>query len=497
MGTPGTRTPRDHVDRFLTLLRRMGRYWVQAALVIVLGGSVSLLLAYSRKRVYRSETIILYREAIRSSTIGAGDVDPARKLGLRLRELVLSRPRLQKIIEEHRLYTLIVEESGFVDAVDEMRRHINFRVRDGDTFALSFDGDSPAEVQAVTSLLADALIEENARHRAEEAQGTKTFLDAQRKQGEEELKKRENAFATFIAQHPEFATETGVGATLRAAEKKGPPVPKTTDPTLLALEREASRLRERLAQPTQKKAPESDPRLVAQFNEAEAELGAAQKDLSDKLRQYTEAHPDVRAAKTRVAGAEVRAKRAHEALIESNNLKNPAFLAAEVDRSALQTQLERIQQQIAAYHARQRKNEGENGGEPAPPAHGEGASWIVALETDFERLKRELDEARKRNEELQTRTATAAMAVSAESSGRSQMVVVDPAYQPTHPVKAQRPLFAGLGLLVSLGLAAAAAFGLALVDDRLYDRLDVERLGVAPLLVAVPRGRSSRKAHHG
>ncbi len=60
-----------------------------------------------------------------------------------------------------------------------MRNHISFRVRDGDTFGLGFDGNDPDSVQKVTARLANALILENSRHRAEAAEGTREFLDAE------------------------------------------------------------------------------------------------------------------------------------------------------------------------------------------------------------------------------------------------------------------------------------------------------------------------------
>src|SRR3954452_13334339 len=98
-----------------------------------------------RKRVFKSETLILYREGIRSSDLTGGDEagDRAHKLGLRLKEMVHSRTRLEAIIGEYKLYPQLVEDRGIMEAVDEMRAHISFRVRDGDPFALSFEGDEP------------------------------------------------------------------------------------------------------------------------------------------------------------------------------------------------------------------------------------------------------------------------------------------------------------------------------------------------------------------
>jgi capsular polysaccharide biosynthesis protein len=64
--------------------------------------------------------------------------------------------------------------------------------------------------------------------------------------------------------------------------------------------------------------------------------------------------------------------------------------------------------------------------------------------------------------------------------------VLDPAPKPTKPIKSRRRL-------VMLGLGASAVLGVllmlvcGLLDDRLFDRVDIERLELAPLLVVVPK----------
>jgi capsular polysaccharide biosynthesis protein len=73
------------------------------------------------------------------------------------------------------------------------------------------------------------------------------------------------------------------------------------------------------------------------------------------------------------------------------------------------------------------------------------------------------------------------------------MVIVDPAYKPTHPSKPSRSLIAGGGLAGAILLAICVALALALLDDRLYDRVDVESLGAVPLLAVVPRKPKPKK----
>jgi uncharacterized protein involved in exopolysaccharide biosynthesis len=494
------RTARDRLDRVLSLLGRSRRFVGAALLVFVVGSAAGVGYAMMRKRVFKSETLILYREGIRSSDLVGGEDsgDRAHKLGLRLKEMVLSRTQLEQIIAQYKLYPAMVEDRGIIEAVDELRAHINFRVKDGDTFGLSFDGDDPKTVQQVTARLAEVLLSENSKTHAEQAEVTKHFLDGERVHTEAELKDKETALATFLSKHPEFAKEAAqqgggnqAGTAVRAAAAKNS-APKAADPALASLEREATRLQERLGMPVAKKKNEAqaDPVLVQIKNEADADARAAQKDLADKQSQFTEEHPDVRAAKLRYKLAQDKLKRATDAVaasIAAAQQKTEAKVEDEgtIDRAALENELKRINDEITQYKAKKRQAE-----QPSTMA-----TSVVALETDWTRLNREVAEVRERFGSLQDKEFKASMVESAAETGRTaQMVVVDPAFTPTHAAKPARSVVAGAGMAISLFLAIALAIGLALIDDRLYDRADVEQLGLLPLVGMVPR--ASKKVEH-
>ena len=78
----------------------------------------------------------------------------------------------------------------------------------------------------------------------------------------------------------------------------------------------------------------------------------------------------------------------------------------------------------------------------------------------------------------------------AEQGGR--LSVVDPAFKPIQPSGPGKTIFmmAGMLLFVTLGLSLAVA--LALIDDRLYRRVDLDQLGI-PVLAVIPHA-TARKA---
>jgi uncharacterized protein involved in exopolysaccharide biosynthesis len=294
--------------------------------------------------------------------------------------------------------------------------------------------------------------------------------------------------AQFLAKHPEFAKEVGgtqsnSGAAVRAAQQK----PKGGDPTLLALEREAARIQDRLGMPVKRnRAVEGDPRLVAARNDAEQDLKSAQRELNDKLAQFTEEHPDVRAAKARVKAAEAKVARAAAALLADDSTQRTDANEGVVDRGTLESQLRKINEEIAQVRAKARQG--------AQATSGQGSNWIVELETDWTRLTREVADARERNQQLEDRQFKASIVENAMASNRnSQMVIVDPAFVPVRPQRG-RTLIVGLGMGIAGGLALMLALVLAFFDDRIYDRADVENLQLGPLLGVM--GRAPRRRSH-
>jgi uncharacterized protein involved in exopolysaccharide biosynthesis len=494
-------SPHDRLERAVAIASRSLRFWWIGALVIVLGTAAATGAATLRKRAYRSETVLLYREGIRTSYVLGRDAETeaARKLGLRLKEMVLSRPRLETMVKELGIYQDVADAHGYVVAVDKMRGGIEFKVREGDTFLLSFTAPTPELAQQVAERLADALVAENARYRTEQVEVTRQFLVQETKRAEDELKLQEAALAGFLARHPEFAEDQfgQGGAAVRAADQKKK-AGGNTSAEELALVREANRIRQRLALPTGERAKppkgQVDPRLAQDVADAEAELTAARRDLADKQGRLTDQHPDVVAAKNRVKSAEARAKRTKDALA-SGELVIPeveAPPASEAERPALEARLEQVEIELAAVRRRQ-----EIAGSPA--AKSGLSEQIAALEAEVARLDRELIEARERYQQIEGRQFVAEIAASTEESGQAaQMVVVDPAFVPTRPVGGGRMKFVVLGFLASCALAGALVLGCGLFDDRLYDKTDVELLEIAPLLATVPRppGRFFGRSDH-
>ena len=80
----------------------------------------------------------------------------------------------------------------------------------------------------------------------------------------------------------------------------------------------------------------------------------------------------------------------------------------------------------------------------------------------------------------------------AEAGGR--LSVVDPAFKPVRPSGPGKSIFMIAGMVLFLGLGFALAVGLAVIDDRLYRRADLDQLDIAVLGVIPPAVARKRKA---
>jgi uncharacterized protein involved in exopolysaccharide biosynthesis len=161
--------------------------------------------------------------------------------------------------------------------------------------------------------------------------------------------------------------------------------------------------------------------------------------------------------------------------------------ATEADREKLRKELKTLEDSIAAEQKR--------GGDKASAAITSAdatTNWVVQLETDHSKLRRSVTEGRERVEALADSVFRAQMDANqklAETGGR--ISVVDPAFRPVKPSGPGKTVvvIAGLALFLALGT------GLAVIDDRLYRRSDLEELGLAVLAVIPPgRGATPPKA---
>lgn len=177
--------PRDIIE---IVLRR--RWWI--IVPFCLSMIVGICLAIMLPRIYSAKTIILIQpQKVPTNyvqSVVSTDIDSRLNI---LKQQILSRSNLEKIIQDFNLFSEPKYENMFVeDKINELRNKISielifpdekrdsrrFQPRDQDAFSISFKGKDPEKVLRITNSLTSYVIDANLKARATEAIGTSNFL---------------------------------------------------------------------------------------------------------------------------------------------------------------------------------------------------------------------------------------------------------------------------------------------------------------------------------
>ncbi|WP_437692602.1 hypothetical protein [Sorangium sp. So ce176] len=522
-------TPRERLDRAISVLGRVRMYWRGVAAMIAVGLSISLALALTTKRVWRSEATLLYRETIQTGRDPQSSAARAARLGPKLKDTLTARGTLADVIEEFGLYPEKTARS-MVEAVEEMKDHVGFRAQSSDTYVISFTHDDPHVAQQVAARLTQILIEDYRRASVGAATMTRDFLREELGDASAKVEEASRALATFLARNPQFqwglndspyapAPQTlgPPGAPAPAAGRVAPAQPaRPADPQLAALERQLARVDALLGAGRSPSAASGQPlpHSVVEAQRARdaaaTAVASAEAALAEKLTTVTPLHPDAIAAKRRVEAAKGQLAAAESALglvragltevsrDEARALTPPRRAALEAERSALL-------RQIGGLRARAGGGRADVGGEarraaraPVGSASGgealrgsgepdQGAEErVIELETEWHRLRLDLERAREYLKTVQANERAANLSAdAAEDKSETELDILDPAYLPSRPDRGRgRVLFAGAAVTFFFALGVAGAR--VLLNDTLYDGGDIHALGGPALLAAMP-----------
>jgi len=493
----GPKTSRDQLTLLVDLLKRTTRHIWLVALITIIGAGLSIALAMTQKPSYSSEAVLLYQEKISQSVLQGRDVAKGgRTQSARFKEMLLSRATLSNVIEEFGLYPSIVASQGTVAAAEKLRLLVEFRDRGAGTFRIAFRGETAEQAQQVTARLASLLQDKDESVRREQAEQTKKFLENEKAGAENSLYEAESAFAVFASRHPEFVVETsaggvgGAGASIRAANEKSSKKPGRS--RIDTLRQAARRLRNRIANPD---APVVAPSIrpgrrveSPAMQRARSDLADAKRSFQDKSNRFTPKHPDVIAAKNNLAEVTRRLRQLEAATKSSSRAPVAPTITATTSVSDLKKELSRIESEISRLSA---------SNSDAKPEKNDIANELVNLETEYARLQRQVDVASQRLSSLESRVFTAEIAASSAFAEAAKLVVIDEAYLPTRPAGKGRKVLAMAGTVVFMCLGCGLAIGLALLDDRVYRRGDIDDLGIAPVLVVIPKSKKQKRFGRG
>ena len=484
---PGKKyTPED----ILRILRK--RAWLIAVpfLIGTAGGAIAFKQLPS---LYRSETLIMVvRQRIPDAYVTPTVTGSVQDRLPTISEQILSRSRLERIINDFGLYQKERATGLMEDVVRRMAGDIQVKLEGKESFRVGYVSRDPRTAQRVTERLAGLYIEENLRDRENISENTNQFLESQLQDAKRLLLEHEQKLEEYRRRHA-GQLPSQLQGNLQAIQNAqmqmqsiGESVNRARERRLL-VERQIADA-QTASVPAVAVSPTSPDASTTQT--AAEQLEAAESRLQAYKLRYQPSHPDIRTLE-RVIG-QLRAKVAEEASrpgeppverplspTEAAREKRIKDLRAEVDIidrqiTAAQSEEARLKETIAAYQAK--------------------VDVVPTRESELVELTRDYKTLQETYASLLTKQQDSKLATNLERRQIGEhFKILDPASLPEKQYnRVQKMMSLAGGAVGGLALGLALAGLLEFRDSSFKTEADVLRVLSLPVLALVPMMESDR-----
>ena len=503
---PETEKPFD-IGQYLEIALRRKWYII---IPLVCSLVISSGLYKYQPKVYKATTLILVQpQRVPEAYVRPTVTDSVAGRLNTISQEILSRTRLEKVIQELNLYPGLLKERPMEEIIETMRKNIEVKVqqnprrdRDPNSFSISFLGKEPSTVMMVTNKLASLFIEENLKVRESQAVGTSEFLNKELLGMEEQLKKKEVDIRNYRERNMGQLPQQ-LDANLRTLERLQQQL-QTTNQNLMAaeersvlLQNQIEMLKSETVEITRGARGElvSSPNLSSESLPGDplaTRLDALKRDLFNAENKYTESHPDIVDLKKKIAALELQVEakiKSRQEAVREDNLPAPTLdpatkrLLAQYAERYNEVQLgarkfregiKSLEQQIAFYERRI---------EDTPRREQE----LILLTRDYDLLE-------KNYQSLLDKKIQAQMAENLERKQQGeQFKILDPARLPEKPFKPDRnkifPIGAMMGLMAGLGLT----WFRETLDRSFRSVSDAEVYLAFPVIATIPNLQEEKK----
>ena len=475
--------------------RTLRRYWWILPLSTLFLGGMGLGATFVLPKRYTSQTMVL----VAQPAVGPDYVKPVvtEDLNHRLasmKEQILSRTRLQPIIEKFGLYAGVRGQVHIEDLVERLRTAVEIKPleptpgtqsRQLPGFYVDVTFDNPQIAQQICTEITSMFLEQNARERKQQANETTSFLSKQLEEAKKSLDDQDAKLAQFKRQYlgslPEEEQSnlnilTGMNAQLEANTQA------------LSRAHQDKVFNESLV--GQQEANWKASQTGQNPETAEQQIGALQDQLTSLQARYTSEHPDVIKLKSQIE--ELKKRMAGAAKNNASASGSTQASAAEPPQiQQLRAKLRQDDMNIADLTKRQSQIQDEirqlQSRVQASPM----------VEQQMKELTRNYQTAQDFYNDLLKKRQNAGVAGDLESQQESeQFRVLDPPSLPDRPSFPKKAYFAGGGLGGGLAVGVAMLCLIAMGDKSMHTERDVELalklpvLALVPVLEALSQGKS-------
>jgi protein tyrosine kinase modulator len=464
--------------------RALRRYWWILPITIGVCTALAVVAIKILPKQYTSQTVVLVDPPAVSAEI-VKPVVPAN-LGPRLASMqqqILSRTRLEPVIQKFGLYPQDRGRSSIDDLVVRLRKSIEVVPMEpmagtssqlaGFTVKVTFD--NPFLAQQICSEITSMFTAESARAGVQQGEQATSFLTQQLGDAKGKLDAQDAKLAQFKQRYlgslpdeeqTNLSLLTGMNTQLEAINQalSRAQQDKAFNQTLLA-QQEANWHASQSGQ---------NPETVDQ------QLAALQDQLAALRSKYTDEHPDV--VKLKALISDLKKQMAAEPQVQSKNDAASRLAVVEPPQvQQLRAKLHQDDLNIADLTKRQAQVQ-----DQIHVLEGRVQSSPI-VEQKYKELTRNYQTALDFYNNLLKNREQAAMATNLEQQQEGeQFRVLDPASLPDKPSFPKKPVFLGGGAGAGLALGLGILFLLAVNDKSLHTERDVETYLKLPVLASVP-----------
>jgi len=431
---------------------------------------------------YRSETVILVvpqqvPESFVKSTVTSRIEDRLQSIS----QQILSRTRLERIIQDLDLYPKERAKGIMEDVVERMRKDIKVEILKGDAFRVAYIGAQPITVMKVTERLASLFIEENLRDRETLAEGTSQFLVVQLEDARRRLVDQEKRLEQYREAHAgELPSQAD--SNLQAVQNLQMQIQAIVEASNRDRERRLLIERAIADLNADAQAAAANPTAATEDLPVAQQLARAQQELHLLEMRLKPEHPDILRAKRVIAGLQQRAEA--EALTTPVTPEGQASGPGAAQRNkikALQTELDFIDRQLAT------KKDEEDRLRRTAAGYQARLEAVPTRETELAELTRDYKTLQDMYGGLLAKNEESKIAANLERRQiGEQFKLLDPARPAEKPFSPNRIRIDTLGLFGALAFGFAFAGFLEYRDSTFRTQEEVTSVLSLPVLAQIP-----------
>jgi polysaccharide chain length determinant protein (PEP-CTERM system associated) len=324
-----------------------------------LGVAAAPILARFAPERYRSEALILViPQQVPDSYVKSTVSETVEQRLPAITDQILSRSRLEQIIQEMNLYKAERSRDVMENVVQTMRRDVTTNAvgKEVNSFRVSYVSLNPETARKVTERLASLYIDQNMRDRASQSASTSQFLGTQLEEAKRRLIEQEKKLEAYRKGHA-GQLPSQLQGNLQAIQNANLQLQSLNESTNRAQERRL--LIERQIADTQAVPLPPAPPSSATTADAPASLTTAQQldlaraRLATLLQHYTPEHPEVVSLQRTIAELATRLQSETPTSVTDVIPEKPITTAEATQRKKildLQAELAVIDHQLAANH---------------------------------------------------------------------------------------------------------------------------------------------------